>query len=217
MQSELLKNIWTEFGKETLKIYVVNVKEISCRDLRAAYLLMSDSRRSKCDGLKTEDDKKRCITADRLLREVLSEFTGKKPDYFVFKETETGKPYCTNADVYFSISHSGDYVAVAVSASCEVGVDIEKLRHVKAAVMRMFCNERDCEFIRGSSDVNELLLTEPDVLERFFRVWTFKEAAVKLTGEGITDRIKRVEYDEKACFSVCFDGYCLTAVSVNSK
>ncbi len=176
---------------------------------------MSDSRRAVCDSYKNDEDKKRCIAADWLLREVLSDMTGKAPDYFIFDKTETGKPYCVNSQVYFSIGHSGDLVAVALSSCREVGVDIEKLRPVKAAVMRMFCGEKDSAFIMGEASEKGSFLSDADVLERFYRVWTFKEAAVKLTGEGITDRIKKIGYDENACFSVCFDGYCLTAVSEN--
>ncbi len=213
MLSESLKNIWTEFRKGTLKIYVINVKEVSCRDMRAAYLLMSDSRQKKCDSLKNEEDKKRCIVADSLLRVALEDITGKPTEYFLFDLMKNGKPYCVNADCNFNISHSGDYVAVAVDTSRQVGIDIERIRPIKSGVMRMFCSETEAEFIKGKDDNDNGFLTSPVVLERFYKVWTFKEATAKLSGEGISDNFKTILYDEKKCFCEIFDGYCLSAVA----
>ncbi len=213
MLSELLKSIWIEFHNEVTDIYVVNTEEISCRDMRAAYCLMSESRRKKCDGLRREEDKRLCIAADMLLRTVLCGITGIAPEALCFAENEKGKPYCENADVNFSISHSGKLVAVCVDKIRRVGIDIEKIRPVKASLMHFFCNDEELEFISGSSVSADGKLTHPDVLDRFFRVWTFKEAAVKLSGEGITDEIKNVLFEEKKCFSVIVDGYRLTVVA----
>lgn len=213
MLSESLKSIWTEFCQESLRIFTVDIREISCRDMRAAYLLMSEERRKKCDSLKKEDDKKRCIAADYLLRTALEYVTGQSSESFQFELTEKGKPYCVNFDCYFSISHAGDYVAVAVDLTRQVGVDIEKIRPIRAAVMRMFCNICETEFIKGT-DVNDgEILTDTVALERFYKIWTFKEAAVKLTGEGITDNLREIIYDENKCFCKVFDGYCLSALS----
>ena len=111
---------------ENTDIYKINIEEIGCTEFNAAYFLMSPERKNKCDALKNDDDKKRCIAADMLIRKALSDKLFIPEKELVFSVFETGKPYLENGDCYFSISHSGKYVAVAVNKDKRVGIDIEK-------------------------------------------------------------------------------------------
>ena len=155
----------------------------------------------------------RCIAADMLLRTVLFELCGIAPEALSFSFEENGKPYCKNTDINFSVSHSDELVCVCADKKHRVGVDIEKIRPVKASLMSFFCNEAEIDFITGASVTEDGMLTSTEVVDRFFRVWTFKEAMVKLSGEGITDEIKKVTFLEENCFSVILNGYRLTAIS----
>ena len=83
--------------------------------------------------------------------------------------TDTGKPYLENGP-YFSISHSGDYIAVAVS-SREIGVDIEEISDFKESVADKYFSETEREYIfKGNKNIN------------FFKLWTAKEAIIKKQG-----------------------------------
>lgn len=62
----------------------------------------------------------RCLLAGLLLRAVFGE-----KNYKRIAVDGCGKPYLAGGD-FFSLSHSGDYVILAV-AGCRVGVDIEKV------------------------------------------------------------------------------------------
>ena len=97
---------------------------------------------------------------------------------------ERGKPYFAgNGNVHFSVSHSGELVAVAF-AQMPVGIDLQQhksrgyetredavLRHKKLA-SRYFHPQ-------------EQAYLENDPWEGFFRIWTAKESFVKRTGRGI--------------------------------
>ncbi len=116
---------------------------------------------------RSREDTLRCLGVAVLLKEVLGL---KEQD---IKLSEHGKPYSDSTFKKFSISHSGDYVALAVSEA-EVGVDIEKndVRHFSVAE-RVFA-PLEQEFIHD------------DIKNRFFIIWTLKESASKLNGLGIS-------------------------------
>ncbi len=83
--------------------------------------------------------------------------------------TDRGKPYFLSGGLCFSLSHSHSLCAVAVSDD-PVGVDVERCREFT----REHMIERSLHpSERGSFDGD------------FTRLWCRKEAAAKLTGEGI--------------------------------
>lgn len=212
MQSELLKNIWTDKMSAT-EIFTVDIKRISRTEYDAAYFAMSKERKNKCDGLRFESDKKLCIAADMLLRRILSEKTGIDSDRLIFASDDKGKPYLEDNKYHFSVSHSGDIAAIAINKENSVGIDVEKIKPVSAIVAKRVFSERDIGFVFGSNMIPEEKIEDSETLTRFFKVWTYKEAFVKMTGEGITDNIKDYCYDENKCFAQVFDDYVLTVIT----
>lgn len=59
-----------------------------------------------------------------LLKEAVKNLLGFDDDFSSVKSTPSGKPFCK--DYYFSISHSNEFVVVALS-NTNVGVDIERI------------------------------------------------------------------------------------------
>lgn len=191
------------------EIYKLDIRKISCENLRTAYFIMSEERKTKCRALRREEDRKLCIAADMLIRKILSEKCGIKPEDIIFSETQNGKPFSVNCSLPFSISHSGDYAAVAVGNKNSIGIDIEKIRPVKAGVMRYFCSDADVEYINAGQTKG--LIEDPVILERLFRVWTFKESYVKCRGTGIGDEtIKDISFDAECSCSAAEDGYAIS-------
>lgn len=92
-----------------------------------------------------------------------------------FVYTECGKPYLPDyPDVHFNISHSGEYVACAVSDK-PIGVDIQKIGKYNSDVANRVCNENELKQIKNGSDK----------ASEFTRLWTQKEAVLKMYGTGI--------------------------------
>ena len=90
-----------------------------------------------------------------------------------FLYNEHGAPYLA-AGPYFSISHCKQGIAVAVSDS-PIGVDIEAIRPLNENLVRKTMNSEEQACIFSS--------THPEV--EFIRLWTKKEAYVKMQGTGI--------------------------------
>lgn len=84
--------------------------------------------------------------------------------------TESGKPHFKNSFILFSLSHSHDICAIAIS-DAPVGVDVEI---VKSSYNPYLIERSLCE--------NEKAVFDGD----FTRLWSRKEAVAKMTGEGIT-------------------------------
>ncbi len=212
MQSELLKSTWTDKVSAT-EIFTVDISRISRTEIDAAYFVMSEKRRKKCDGLRFQSDKDLCIAVDMLSRRVLADKLGVLPESLEFDAGDKGKLYLVNGDYQFNVSHSGNIAAVAVNSGKAVGIDVEKMRPVSAAVARRVFSPSDMQFVFGTDTVPDGSFHERETLVRFFKVWTYKEAFVKMTGEGITDNFRDFSYDENKCYSEVFDDYVLSVIT----
>lgn len=85
-----------------------------------------------------------------------------------------GKPRIDNCSMFFSISHTDEYV-VCIIDDYDVGIDIERVGLFTKNEMLWLCSSSEVEYIcQGISEYQRLL--------RFCEVWTFKEAYLKLRG-----------------------------------
>lgn len=95
------------------------------------------------------------------------------PDGLAMAKTPEGKPYFPSLpDFHFSISHSKGFIAVAVSES-PVGVDCERIDEIRPHALRRTFTAEEQRYA--------------DTPERFYEVWTRKEAYFKRLGTGITE------------------------------
>lgn len=102
---------------------------------------------------------------------------GKKPE----GEVETsiyGKPYFTEGELHFNISHAGD-LAVAVLADRRVGVDIEPYDRDLPRARRV---RLTAHFSGGEM---ALLAASEDERRTFLEIWVRKEALAKRGGRGL--------------------------------
>ncbi len=87
------------------------------------------SRLSNPRRLYAETAKSEILLSERVFSSALVEGLLRKAGYkgsYDYSFSERGKPYLTDGDLYFSISHSYPFVAAAVSEK-PVGIDIEKM------------------------------------------------------------------------------------------
>jgi phosphopantetheinyl transferase len=148
-------------------IHGVNINSFVFDEKRIA--AMPPERAQKILSCRFLDDRKRAFAAGILLEAVLG-----KQAVFRVRRLENGKPYIAGGP-HFSVSHSGDWVILAVSEE-NVGCDIE------------FINaDRDTDLVaRRAFQPKEIEAVKEDV-KMFYRVWTAKESYVKMTGALISD------------------------------
>lgn len=88
--------------------------------------------------------------------------------------TEYHKPYF-DFDFHFNISHSSEYVVLAYSNNCELGIDIER-------VVELDINDFEDQL---TAEERESINSAHSPAEKFFSVWTCKESIVKALGMGL--------------------------------
>lgn len=199
----------------TTDVVILNTDKISRDEIKAAYFLMSAQRREKCDRFLRDEDKILCIVSDMLLRRELSQKTGILSENIEFIYGENGKPYLKNREYFFSVSHAGNMVAAAFNKDNEVGIDIEKIRPMKAGTLKFFCTDKDRDFIFSSASMPEII-SEAESLDRIFRVWTFKEAYVKTVGGRFFELASSVSFDAAKCREGLVDDYRFCVITASN-
>lgn len=115
-----------------VKLYILNSK-CALADISEPINLCSEKKTSSFVG-------------HELLKAVLTTDYNMKSEDIIFKKGQHGKPYLQSPNgIFFNISHSGTYVAVAVSQS-EIGVDIEVRSNPNLKISERFFtkNEQKC-------------------------------------------------------------------------
>lgn len=89
---------------------------------------------------------------------------------------EHGRPYAVGNDDWngdFNLSHSGDWLVMALTKNGHVGIDVEEIKPVTKDVMHYAMTENE---IAGIDEI-----VEPLRLKKFYELWTLKEALFKTT------------------------------------
>lgn len=106
------------------------------------------------------------------------------PLALTYRYGSQGKPYFKEFPLFFSLSHSGEYVLCAVSRR-EVGADIQRLTSVnELKLANRFFSEPESRVLERCESASERR-------RLFFGFWTRKEAWGKLTGEGVAAVLRK--------------------------
>lgn len=119
----------------------------------------------------------RSLFSELLSRFILSQKLGINSKAIVFSKSENGKPYLEKSITRFNLSHSGNWVVMALGNS-EVGIDVELIRPVNYRIAERFFSPAEVRLLNSKK--------EDDKLDYFFDLWTLKESYLKLIGTGLT-------------------------------
>ena len=116
------------------------------------------------------------FTSELLKKYYLADYLAANPHDLEIGRTYYGKPYLLNAayqDIDFNISHSGDYVILAVVKNARVGIDLELQSNESGIteLSQLTFSQSECQLVGDSR-------------ENFFRLWSKKEALLKALGVG---------------------------------
>mgnify|MGYP002572463893 CR=1 FL=1 len=135
---------------------------------------VSPARRAKIAALRFAGDRENALLAAVAVRLCAAEALGAENRQLRFACTEWGKPYLDGAlNFCFSAAHTDGAVALAVSPIA-VGADAERLREAPHGVAERFFTPEEQAYCTGADD-------------RFFEVWTRREALAKRTGTPLAE------------------------------
>lgn len=173
-----------------------NLQNYGTADLQRDLALLPQWRREQALAYKHFKGQRNCTLAYLLLCEGLEkEFGIKEQPRFTYNEhgkpslwigSEFGVsshqvPSKFPPEIYFNLSHT-DFAITCLLSDKPCGVDVESRGRYKESLARYCMNDEEMEKILGSE--------EPDL--EFTRLWTQKEALVKMRGTGITDDVKNI-------------------------
>ncbi len=161
----------------TTKIYIASLSHYSDEKTNESYELIKDKFITDSKISHRKESQIGRLLLDKAMRNLgAGEYT--------VKYNGNEKPVLgSEKDLYFNISHSGDYVTLAISDS-EVGCDIQQVRAYNPRVAgRNYC-QRETELIENSDNKDEV----------FIRLWALKESILKFTGKGLSGGLSSYDF-----------------------
>jgi 4'-phosphopantetheinyl transferase len=157
---------------------------------RAAELggFLTDDEKARLDRIVSATRRERARTAWGARRVILARILGREPRDIVIVRHGRGAPTvdASGHPLHVSLSHSEDWMLLAVSRMHRVGADIERI-DPDADVVRLAQR-----FFTTDEAATLSALPEDEARRVFFRIWTRKEAVLKGLGGGVPSRLRAV-------------------------
>ena len=199
---------------EDVNYSVADIRMFDDESFNEFYSYISKYRQEKADSYKLKKDRKLSILSSYQLEKLFS-FMGVKEPYN-YSVLPNGKPILLGDDISFSLTHSGNYAACAVSRKYDVGIDVEdvmlkkrRMDRLKKAAYKFFLEDEikyidfemcDNEPIHNNEAVEHVIhnneAMEHIIRDKFFKIWTFKEAYMKAKGISLIDAMKKDIFSE---------------------
>ena len=202
-----------EISPATAYLWFSFLEEIQDEKLIAEYRrLLPSSERDKLGRYRFDRHKKRYLVGRALIRTVLSSCTGVAPDQITLARETHGRPYLALSSqgqpLQFSLSYTDGLVAAAVVVEGRVGIDVEYINR------NTDCLEIAHKYFSPSEYTELQQLPEIQMRERFFELWTLKEAYVKAQGLGLSLALNEVNFNFSDNHS---DQITLTSVTISEE
>lgn len=186
---------WCVFGKEICSQTDRIASEWSDRPMLDVYICPVGAEEDYTGGVALREKELARVTNEslrkqksstwKLLEYAMLRSLGKKMRDERFSVSKNGKWTCKG--LYFSLSHTENWVAAAVS-NRPVGVDLEEiaefLRREPERIARLICTEEE--------------LAEQPMPEELMRLWMLKESCYKREGKGRFTPVRRAAGEKQA-------------------
>lgn len=152
-------------------------------DADAALDLLDAGEIERYDRFASEDAARQFLAGRALTRAALGCYTGVPAATWRFAANTHGRlsvdePRC-HRDLVFNLSHCSQLVVLAVARSAEIGIDAE-------AIDRSVDIEGVGRSVFTQSEADWVFRTRGLERDRFFDLWTLKEAYIKARGRGFS-------------------------------
>ncbi len=185
---------------DVVHVWMIPLTEDSSADLEALATCLSASERGKLQRLSRPAGRQAFLVSRGALRHILGGYLQQPPKAFDFTYGPQGKPALKlthptvqhrhdspSRSLEFNLSHSGDWVVIALCQGRAIGVDIELVRLLSQ--LPSLCQR--CLTPAETATVQGLEPTQANL--RFLQYWTGKEAYLKALGLGLTASMTSVE------------------------
>jgi 4'-phosphopantetheinyl transferase len=157
------------------------------REINGLCFQLTAEEKNKIRRFKNRKDAENFLIGKIMQRNLIASLIEGSPGKLIFGLTEYGRPFLKfprikNFD--FNLSHSGDYVAMAVTKG-SVGIDLEKIGRFDVEMAVDYLTEEELKYLNSRRN---------KTLERFYQLWVLKESFVKANGKGLSFPLKKVNF-----------------------
>lgn len=170
-----------------MQVYVCSICGLTPELLGKFLEALPPARRARAEACRTARDRAACAVGYHLARYAASRILPSPPQGD-FGTDVNGKPFWKDSPVHFSLSHSGECVAVAIGKTQPVGVDIEKIRPLRRSFAARWLTTSEQAALDTAADRDTALIL----------LWTAKEAAAKKSGAGLAYRPQNINTADTA-------------------
>lgn len=168
---------------------------------------ISDEKLDQILKMQNGIDQKLSLFADLIVRIKATKILMQPNDKLKFRKNSHGKPYLLFYPAFqYNISHTRNAIAVAFSNK-QVGIDVEKIHEPDLQIAnRFFLVDEYCYIIESNNRA-----------EKFFEIWTKKEAYIKCFGKGLSISLNsfNVFTDIKKYYTHHYNEYLIAIYSEN--
>lgn len=178
--------------KDVVHLWKVTFDKNEADILHYRTLLAADELK-KADAYRFEKDRTAYTITRGILRTLLGEYLGKKPEDIIFSYGKFGKPEIVDESIDFNVSHSGKAALFCFTPGIQCGIDLEEVRpmHDLDGMAKYIMSETEYETFKKYPPSR--------LVDLFFNYWTGKESYIKAIGKGLS------HHPEKANFTIGSD------------
>ena len=151
------------------------------------YSSLTPEEKNKVKRFKNWIDAENFLIAKVMQRNLIASLSGIAPEKLIFETDKYGRPFLKSPRIKnldFNISHSGDYVAMAI-ADCPIGIDIERTKPFDIKIIADYFTEQELKYLNSR---------RKNQLRRFYELWVLKESFIKAVGRGLSFPLKKINF-----------------------
>ena len=182
---------------------------ITFGDVESLSALLPEERQEKIRRLRRGQDKVNSLFTGLLIKKRLSEILRLPDADRYIRYGRYGKPVLIHpARGYFSVSHSGGMIGFVFSGM-PVGIDVESFGRYNLRIAGRFFRQPEQESVENAEDPSAA----------FCRIWTAKEAFLKMTGSGLSRPLNSFnvleEYESGRMRTLAVSNYSVSVCSAS--
>lgn len=169
-----------------MEYFIYNIENLTDSEYEKWFSLMTEEKQERVNRYKDFERRKCSVAGEKLVKEHIGNALNIAPESLIILADKNGKPYIENCKIHFNISHCENMLVLAFSDE-EIGIDVERIRPISLNILKRFYSEKEQEYVLGHRPTKDDFQKSEseEILERFYRVFTLKEAICKKSGIGI--------------------------------
>ncbi len=169
-----------------MEYFIYNIENLTDAEYEKWFSLMTEDKQNRVSRYKDIYRQKCSVAGEMLIKNYIGNSLNIAPESLKILTDKNGKPLIENCPIHFNISHCENILAYAFSTK-EIGIDIEKIRPFPLSILNRFFSEEEQKYVleNALNENNSENYNVPEILERFYIIYTLKEAICKKSGVGI--------------------------------